>query len=313
MPIIFWFCLPFSVTSRASSRLLHFFIFSNSSIMSYKFLSFATNLYIISDSSLISYKGLNSLIIVLGQSITIPSFILLFTYKNKVLALNIPFFIIAFIRIGKGFVVKSIVGTTLLSIFIDYFENLKPLTTDKFLACIYGGILIGIGTSFILKASSSTGGSDLVSYIIKSFKPELSTSNLIVIFDFIVITLNVIVFRKIEIGLYSAITIYLMGKAIDIFFEGINFSKMIFIISNKYQEISDKIGKDMSRGVTGIVSKGMYTNEERMMLMCIASRREIMRIKEIVNDIDKKAFVFIEDAREVYGKGFKSWNFVFTI
>lgn len=237
---------------------------------------------------------------------TIFYYLFNFRLGYVILALNIPFFIIAFIRIGKGFVVKSIVGTTLLSIFIDYFENLKPLTTDKFLACIYGGILIGIGTSFILKASSSTGGSDLVSYIIKSFKPELSTSNLIVIFDFIVITLNVIVFRKLEIGLYSAITIYLMGKVIDIFFEGINFSKMIFIISNKYQEISDKIGKDMSRGVTGIVSKGMYTNEERMMLMCIASRREIMRIKEIVNDIDKKAFVFIEDAREVYGKGFKS-------
>ena len=228
---------------------------------------------------------------------TIFYYLFNFRLGYVILALNIPFFIIAFIRIGKGFVVKSIVGTTLLSIFIDYFENLKPLTTDKFLACIYGGILIGIGTSFILKASSSTGGSDLVSYIIKSFKPELSTSNLIVIFDFIVITLNVIVFRKLEIGLYSAITIYLMGKVIDIFFEGINFSKMIFIISNKYQEISDKIGKDMSRGVTGIVSKGMYTNEERMMLMCIASRREIMRIKEIVNDIDKKAFVFIEDAR----------------
>ena len=228
---------------------------------------------------------------------TIFYYLFNFRLGYVILALNIPFFIIAFIRIGKGFVIKSIVGTTLLSIFIDYFENLKPLTTDKFLACIYGGILIGIGTSFILKASSSTGGSDLVSYIIKSFKPELSTSNLIVIFDFIVITLNVIVFRKLEIGLYSAITIYLMGKVIDIFFEGINFSKMIFIISNKYQEISDKIGKDMSRGVTGIVSKGMYTNEERMMLMCIASRREIMRIKEIVNDIDKKAFVFIEDAR----------------
>ena len=237
---------------------------------------------------------------------TIFYYLFNFRLGYVILALNIPFFIIAFIRIGKGFVIKSIVGTTLLSIFIDFFENLKPLTTDKFLACIYGGILIGIGTSFILKASSSTGGSDLVSYIIKSFKPELSTSNLIVIFDFIVITLNVIVFRKLEIGLYSAITIYLMGKVIDIFFEGINFSKMIFIISNKYQEISDKIGKDMSRGVTGIVSKGMYTNEERMMLMCIASRREIMRIKEIVNDIDKKAFVFIEDAREVYGKGFKS-------
>ena len=223
-----------------------------------------------------------------------------------ILALNIPFFILAFIRIGKEFVFKSIIGTILLSVFIDFFENFRSLTTDKFLACIYGGILIGLGTSFILKASASTGGSDLVSYIIKSFNSSLSTGNLIVIFDSIVILLNVAVFKQLEIGLYSAITIYLMGKVIDIVFEGINFSKMIFIISDKYQEISDIIGREMLRGVTGIVSKGMYTNEEKMMLMCIVSRSEVIKIQQIVNSIDVKAFVVIEDAREVYGKGFKN-------
>ena len=159
----------------------------------------------------------------------------LFNWKmgTVILLLNIPFFILAFIRIGKEFVFKSIVGTIALSIFIDFFDQFNPLTTDRFLACIYGGILIGLGTSLILRASASTGGSDLVSYIIKSFKPGLSTSNLIVIFDAIIITLNVICFKKLEVGLYSAISIYLMGKVIDIVFEGIGFSKMIFIISEK--------------------------------------------------------------------------------
>lgn len=234
-------------------------------------------------------------------------FYYLFNFKlgNVILILNIPFFVLAFIRIGKKFVIKSILATFSLSIFVNWFEKFNNLTTDKFLACIYGGVLIGIGTSLILKSTASTGGSDLVSYIIKSFKPGLSTSNLIVIFDFIVIALNVVIFKQLEIGLYSVITIYLMGKIIDIVFEGINFSKMIFIISKKYQEISDIIGKEMSRGVTGIVSKGMYTNEEKMMLMCIASRSEIIKIRKIVNSIDSKAFVVIEDAREVYGKGFK--------
>lgn len=234
-------------------------------------------------------------------------FYYLFKFKvgYVILALNIPIFIIAFIRIGKDFILKSILGTFFLSIFIDFFEKFNELTTDKFLACIYGGILIGIGTSFILKNSASTGGSDLVSYIIKSFKPGLSTSNIIVLFDSIVIILNILVFKELEIGLYSAITIYLMGKVIDIFFEGINFSKMIFIISNNYQEISEEIEKNILRGVTGIHSKGMYTNEKKMMLMCVASRREIIKIRQIVNNIDNKAFVIIEDAREVYGKGFK--------
>ena len=231
----------------------------------------------------------------------------LFNWKmgTVILLLNIPLFILAFVRIGKEFVFKSILGTVFLSIFIDFFDKFNPLTTDRFLACIYGGILIGVGTSLILKAHSSTGGSDLVSYIVRSFKPNLSTSNLIVVFDAIVIALNVIFLKKLEIGLYSAISIYLMGKVIDIVFEGIGFSKMIFIISNKYKNIADEISNNVLRGVTGIYSKGMYTNERKMMLMCIASRREIIEIKQIANRIDPKSFTIITNVREVYGKGFK--------
>ena len=231
----------------------------------------------------------------------------LFEWKlgTVILLLNIPFFIFAFIRIGKEFVFKSILGTTFLSVFINFFDRFKPLTNDRFLACIYGGILIGIGTSFILIVHGSTGGSDLVSYIVRSFNSSLSTSNLIVIFDAIVITLNVFFLKELEIGLYSAISIYLMGKVIDIVFEGIGFSKMVFIISNKYKIISDEISKEVLRGITGIYSKGMYTNDKKMMLMCIASRREVIEIKQIANRIDPKSFTVITNVREVYGKGFK--------
>ena len=231
----------------------------------------------------------------------------LFNWKmgTVILLLNIPLFILAFIRIGKEFVFKSVLGTLFLSQFIDFFDRFNALTTDRFLACIYGGILIGVGTSLILKAHASTGGSDLVSYIVRTFKPSLSASNLIVIFDAIVITLNVIFLKELEIGLYSAISIYLMGKVIDIVFEGIGFSKMIFIISKRYKNIAEEISKNVLRGVTGIYSKGMYTNDRKMMLMCIASRREIIEIKQIANKVDPKSFTIITNVREVYGKGFK--------
>lgn len=231
----------------------------------------------------------------------------LFNWKmgTVILLLNIPFFILAFIRIGKELVLKSILGTILLSFFIDFFDRYKVVTEDRVLACIYGGILIGLGTSLILRAAASTGGSDLVSYIIKSFRPGLGAGNLIVIFDTIVITLNVICFKQLEIGLYSAISIYLMGKVIDIVFEGVGFSKMVFIVSEKYQAISDEVGKQVARGVTGIYSKGMYTNDEKMMLMCIASRREVVEIRQIANKIDPTSFITITNVREVYGKGFK--------
>ena len=236
---------------------------------------------------------------------TIAYYIFNWKMGNVILLLNIPFFLLAFIRIGKEFIFKSIIATVFLAFFIDFFEKYNPLTTDRFLACVYGGILIGVGTSLILKATASTGGSDLISYIIKSFRPGLSISNLIVIFDVIVVALNVICFRELEIGLYSAISIYLMGKVIDIIFEGIGFSKMIFIISEKYEKVSNQIVKEVFRGVTGIYSKGMYTNEKKMMLMCIASRREIIEIRQIAKKIDPRSFVIITNVREVYGKGFK--------
>lgn len=221
------------------------------------------------------------------------------------IALNIPLLLISYFRIGKEFFIKSIVGTVFLSIFIDAFDKFKPLTDDRFLACIYGGIIMGIGTSFILKATSSTGGTDLLSYIIKSYRPYYRTSNLIVAVDIIIVALNVIFFKEIEIGLYSAITIYLMGKMIDIIFEGIYFTKMIFIVSDKYEEISNRIEENVRRGVTGLKAKGMYTDDEKVMLWCISSRNETIRIKQICREIDKKSFIVISNAREVYGIGFK--------
>ena len=140
---------------------------------------------------------------------------------TTILILNIPLFIIATFKIGKGFLLKSIVGTISLSIFIDWLNTFENVTNDKILACVYGGILAGIGTAVILKSNSSTGGSDLLSLIIKSFNSDFKTSSLITMIDSVIVLLNVIFLKRIEIGLYSAITIYLMFKVVDILFEGI--------------------------------------------------------------------------------------------
>ena len=143
----------------------------------------------------------------------------------------------------------------LLSIFIDFFDKFNAITTDRFLACIYGGIIIGLGAAIIFKVDGSTGGSDLLTYILKSFNKQLRLSNVIVMIDIFIVTLNVIFFRQIEIGLYSAISIYIMGKIIDIFFEGIYFTKMMYIISEKYEEISKQINTKIDRGTTRNICK----------------------------------------------------------
>lgn len=236
---------------------------------------------------------------------TIAYYLLKIPLGTTMFALNIPLFILGYIRIGKNFLIKTLLGTTILAIFIDILDKLPALTQDRFLGCIYGGIAMGIGTAIVLKSNSSTGGTDLLSYIIRSYKQNYRTSSLIVGVDSIIIALNVIFFKNIEIGLYSAIAIYLMGKMIDIIFEGVNFTKMMFIISDKYEKIAKEIGNKVDRGSTGIYAKGMYTNEEKMMLLCVGSRNEIAKIKQIAVSIDKKAFIIISNARETWGKGFK--------
>lgn len=224
---------------------------------------------------------------------------------TTMLILNIPLLILAYFKVGKKFFIRSIYGTVALSVFVDIFDKFMPLTQDKFLGCIYGGILSGIGTAIILRYNASTGGSDLLSYVIRSFKPQYRSSTLILITDTIIITLNVIVFRTIEVGLYSAIAIYLMGKMIDIIFEGINFAKVLLIISPKYNEIAKVVGEKINRGSTGLYSKGMYTNEEKMTLLCVGSRTESYIIERITKKIDKSAFIIVLNSREVFGRGFK--------
>lgn len=223
-----------------------------------------------------------------------------------IMALNAPLFLLSGVKIGKAFFIKSLIGTTSLSFFTDLFEKYGAITNDRILACIYGGIFIGIGTAVILRANSSTGGSDLLSAIIKRYNPKIETGKMIIFIDFVIILLNVIFLGNIEIGLYSGITIYIMGLMIDVIFEGVFFTKLLFIISDKNEEISKAITEKINRGITGLYGKGMYTGDEKLVMMCAVDRREIANVKDLILEIDKDAFVIVSNAREALGYGFKT-------
>lgn len=237
---------------------------------------------------------------------TIIYYLLNIPMGTVILSINVPLFLISMFKIGKMFFIKSIIGTVSLSVFIDLLDKLEPLTHDRFLACVYGGILLGLGTVALLKVNSSTGGSDLVSYVAKKYRPTVRSGNIIIIIDIIIITVNMIFFREIEVGLYSAIAIYLMGKIIDMFFEGINFTKLMIIVSKESEKIAKEIDEKVERGSTGLYGKGMYSNNETLVLMCAAYRKDVAKIKILAKKIDPKSFIIIANSREVVGQGFKS-------
>lgn len=228
-----------------------------------------------------------------------------FNMGTTIIILNIPLFIFAYFRLGKYFVTKTVISTMVFSYFIDVFENMGGLVNDKFLGSIYGGILMGIGLALIFKVETSTGGTDLIANLVQSFNSNIKIGRVLEITDLIVVLLNLIFFRDLEIGLYSFIAIYLYGRMLDLFFEGINFSKMIYIISDKYEEISKAINLDFKSGATGFFGKGLYTGTDKLIIMCVTKRKNIIKIKEIAKKIDKNVFMIVTDAREVYGLGFK--------
>ena len=183
------------------------------------------------------------------------------------LILNIPLFLISYFKVGRKFFLNAVIGTVSLSYFLNLFEQISPITTDRVLACLYGGIIIGIGTAVVLKANASTGGTDLVASVIRSYKPRLKTGTLIVLIDTIIVIVNTLYFKDIEVALYSALAIYIMGKILDIFFEGIDFAKMLIIISPQWEEISNRINQEIRRGTTAIYGRGMYKKEKNIKTM----------------------------------------------
>lgn len=222
-----------------------------------------------------------------------------------IIVINIPIFLFARYKLGRYVFINSLVGTIGLSIFIDLMDKFDQLTQDRLLASIYGGILIGIGTGIVLKFNSSTGGSELFSQIVKKYNNNVPMGTILIIIDVVVVSLNIIFFGEIEIGLYSGIGIYLSGKVVDIVFEGIYFTKLFLIISNKSDEIANEIGSKIARGTTGLYGKGMYTGENKLVLMCAAGRRDVAKVRKLAKEIDPKCFIIITNSREVLGEGFK--------
>ena len=174
-----------------------------------------------------------------------------------------------------------------------------------FLGCIFGGLLNGIGLSLVFKADGSTGGSDLLAQIIYKKRPISSIGQILLIIDSVVIISNAIVFNSISIALYSVIALFISKKTTDIIFEGIDYTKAVNIISKDGEKIAKEIIEKTDRGVTISKCIGVYTNEEYIHVISVVTVPQLPLVKKVVRSIDKGAFIYISDTREVLGLGFK--------
>lgn len=220
------------------------------------------------------------------------------------LTINIPLFIMGIFILGKSFGAKTLYATINLSFFIRILPK-GYITHDLLLASVFGAVLIGLGLGLVFKAGGTTGGSDLAGAILNKFFPSLSVATLMMIIDLGVVVIAGIVDKKIETALYSMITLYILVKVIDLILDGLGYAKACLIVSNKPDEIGKSIMEDLSRGVTALNGRGMYTKQEKEVLLCVVNRAQITKLKEIVHSIDPVAFVMVTEIHEVLGEGFK--------
>lgn len=233
-----------------------------------------------------------------------------FPVGTAVIILNLPLFIIAILKLGFKFTSKAMLGTVLLSVFIDITANISNATAlnvgnDLILSSIFGGLLMGLGLSFVFKGKSSTGGSELLAQIVYKYRPVISMSQLMLVIDACIIIASAIAFESLSSALYSLIAIFVSKKTIDIVFEGVNYTKIINIITKKEDAISKRIIDEVERGATAIRCIGEYTKGEYVKIECVATITQLYKIKEIVREEDTEAFMYIAPATEVLGYGFK--------
>ena len=217
-------------------------------------------------------------------------------------ALNIPLIILAYIFLGKNFLLKTLFATFILSVFLKVFASFSEPLDDILLAAIFGGAINGIAIGIVFYAGGSTGGIDIIAKIINKYT-GIPISRILLTTDFIVLSIVAVIFGKV-IFMYTLISLVISSKMIDIIQVGIYSAKGITIITTKEDEIRKRIMEDTGRGITLIDAKGGYTQKEIGMLYCVVGQYQLIKVKTIVKEVDPLAFMIVADVHEVIGNGF---------
>ncbi len=224
------------------------------------------------------------------------------------LLLNLPLLLGAWRILGPRPLTMTLVCTVLLSGFIELFTWLLPAYGDKpLLGAVFGGAVCGLGVGLLVLRGISTGGTDLLALLLKrSLLPNLPMGTLLLAIDAAVVAVAVLVFRDIDVALYSAITIFISSKVIDALAQGVDYAKVIYIVTSHGEEVSRALNTFMDRGTTVLPAYGGYTKDEKQLVISVTRRGVLAQSLRLIRQTDPDAFTFVMDSTEVHGEGFKT-------
>ena len=240
--------------------------------------------------------GISGLAIILDYVFSIPLWL-----TNVIV--NIPLFIVGIKIKGMDFAKKSIFGAAYVSVALWYTSFIPPVQSDLLISSVFGGLFIGTGVGLVLRSSASTGGTDLLAIIIKHYLKKVPINQIMMCIDGMIILVGLFVFG-VEKAMYALISIFIVSKVVNTLVEGVNYSKEVHIISEKSNEIAQELMRHLNRGITSINGKGVYTGKSKDILYIVCSTEELIELQRIVKEVDKEAFIIINDVREVVGRGF---------
>lgn len=244
--------------------------------------------------------GLTGVATMLNYMFSLPIGIMIFV-------MNIPLFIWGFIENGKGFLTRTLVATALVSVMIDVLTPILPAYTgDTILAAGFGGVLNGLGLGLIFYRGGSTGGTDIIALNLHKHFPFISTGTIILVSDILVLLMVFFVYHSIENVLYALLVIFISIKVIDAVSYGTSRGngKLMFVISDNYEEVSANIMKNLKRGVTYLNGEGAYSGKDKKVITCAVRPQEVYKITSGIKNVDSNAFIIVTTAGAIKGRGF---------
>ena len=218
--------------------------------------------------------------------------------------INIALLIVGIKILGKEFTIKTLFGSGVLSLFVQLFSYLPPITDDVFLAAFFGGTLYGLGIGIAFASGASTGGTDILSRIIQYFLPQFPIGKLLLAVDGVVITASLLVFKDTELVLFGVFALFFSTFCVDWLIRKLNISKIAFVITDKGEEISKYLVSTSPRGVTIIKAIGAYSNDSKKFLFCALKENEVPAFQKKILGIDSDAFIVYSESSQIQGNGF---------
>lgn len=252
------------------------------------------------DPNALAPGGVTGISIILSRLIPVET-------GTLILLINIPILILGTWKFGWKFIISTIYCIGIISPLTNFFGScFGAVTEDLFLAALSGGALLAIGMGMVFKAKATTGGIDIIVKILRIKMPHLKTSNLFLLMDAVVVVCSAFVFQDIDRALYAGMTVIVTSLVMDVVLYGKDEAKLIYIISDRSEEITQRLLEELNIGVTYVRGRGAYSGKEKNVIMCVVKKHISPKIEEVIKQEDPLAFMIVSSAQEIYGEGYKN-------